>query len=192
MLYIFFQEHLRCSKLAQREHTTVQGTLSIRNCARDWNLTILPNGICTKRNPSWRMKRIKFSGVLREKNVPNPGQKTRPRDKKERTRICCIVDFSVLVDHSQKIKESEKIKYLDIARELKKLWNMKVMVIPIITDALGTFTKSLEWELKELEIRGRIETTQITEWFRSARILRRVLEIRRDFLSLKLQWKTIS
>ena len=36
-------------------------------------------------------------------------------------RICKIVDFAVLADHSIKLKESEKKdKYLDLARELKK------------------------------------------------------------------------
>ena len=37
-------------------------------------------------------------------------------------------------------------KYLDLARELKKLWNMKVIVKPFIIGALGTVTKGLgEW-----------------------------------------------
>ena len=37
-----------------------------------------------------------------------------------------------------KIKESKNInKCLDLARELKNLWNMKVTVIPIIIGALG-------------------------------------------------------
>ena len=36
------------------------------------------------------------------------------------------------------IKENEKgDKYLDPARELIKLWNMKVTVIPIVIGALG-------------------------------------------------------
>ena len=40
------------------------------------------------------------------------------------------------------LKESEKRdKYLDLARELKKLWNMKVTAIPIVIGALGTVTK---------------------------------------------------
>ena len=53
-----------------------------------------------------------------------------------------IVDFTVLADHRIKLKENEKIdKYLDLARELKKLWNMKVTVIPIVIGALGTLTK---------------------------------------------------
>ena len=37
------------------------------------------------------------------------------------------------------MKKREKMnKYQDLARELKKLWNMKVMVIPIAVGVLGT------------------------------------------------------
>ena len=43
---------------------------------------------------------------------------------------------------------------LDLARELKKLWNMKVTVIPIVIDALGTITKGFVHRLEDLEIRG--------------------------------------
>ena len=51
------------------------------------------------------------------------------------------MDFAVPADHRVKLKESEKRnKYLDLARELKKLRNMKVTLIPIVTDALGTVT----------------------------------------------------
>ena len=63
-------------------------------------------------------------------------------NKKERT--CRIADFAVSTDHWVNSKESEKKdKYLYRARELKKLWNMKVTVIPIVTDAFGTVTKGL-------------------------------------------------
>ena len=62
--------------------------------------------------------------------------------KKERTYK--IVDFAVSVDHRIKLKESEKRdKYMDLARELKKLWNIKVTIIPIVMGALGTVTKGL-------------------------------------------------
>ena len=38
-----------------------------------------------------------------------------------------------------KIKQSEKVdKFLDPARGLKKLWNMRVTVISIVVSALGT------------------------------------------------------
>ena len=51
---------------------------------------------------------------------------------------------NVPADHSVKFKECEKRdKYLNLARELKKLWNMKVTIIPIVIGALGTVTKGL-------------------------------------------------
>ena len=42
--------------------------------------------------------------------------------------------------------------------------------------ALGTVTKGLVQELKDLEIRGRVETIKTTALLRSVRILRRVQE----------------
>ena len=52
------------------------------------------------------------------------------------------MDFAVLADHWVKLKESEnRDKYLDLSREQKKLWNMKVTVIPTVTDTLSTVTK---------------------------------------------------
>ena len=103
------------------------------------------------------------------------------------------MDFAVLADHRAKLKESEKKdKYVDFARELKKLLDMKVKFIPIVIGSLGTVTKGLVQRLKVLEITGQVETIQTTTLLRSARILRRVLETWGDFLSLKLQWKTIS
>ena len=57
-------------------------------------------------------------------------------------RTCRIVDFAFPANYRVKLKESEnRDKYLDLARELKKLWNMKVTVIPIVISALGTVTK---------------------------------------------------
>ena len=54
------------------------------------------------------------------------------------------MDFGILTDHIVELKESEKRdKYLDLARELKQLRNMKVMVIPVVIDALGTIPKGL-------------------------------------------------
>ena len=54
------------------------------------------------------------------------------------------MDFAVPVDHRIKVKESEKKnKYLDLARELKKLWNIKLIIIPIMIGAFGTVAKGL-------------------------------------------------
>ncbi len=78
-------------------------------------------------------------------------------------RICKIVDFAVPADYRVKLKEREKKdKYLDLVRELKTLWNMKVTFIQIVIGGLGTVTKRLVKRLEDLEIRGRVETIQTT------------------------------
>ena len=52
-----------------------------------------------------------------------------------------------------KLKECEKKdKYLDLVRELKKLWNMKVTIVPIVIGAFGTITKGLLKGLEDLEV----------------------------------------
>ena len=90
---------------------------------------------------------------------PNLGQTTRPYDNQQKKRTCRIVVFAVPADHRVKLNESEKKdKYLELARELKKLWNMKVTVIQQVIGALGKFTKGLIKGLEDLEIRGRMRT----------------------------------
>ena len=87
------------------------------------------------------------------------------------------MDFAVLSDHSIKLKECEKkAKYLDLARELKKLWNIQVTIIPIVIGVFGTVTKGFLKGLEDLEVGGRVETIQTTTLLRTARILRIVLE----------------
>ena len=66
---------------------------------------------------------------------------TWPSNNQQKKRTLKIVDFAVPSDHRVKLKESDK--YLDLARELKKLWNMKVSVIPIVISALDTRTGGL-------------------------------------------------
>ena len=106
----------------------------------------------------------------------------------KKQKICKIVDFAVPADHRIKLKECEKRdKYLDLARELKKLWNMKVTIILTVIGAFGTVTKGLLKGLEDLEVGGRVETIQTTAFLKTARILRRVLETWGDLLSLKLQ-----
>ena len=83
-------------------------------------------------------------GLWRTNGSLNLSQKTRPYINHEKKRICKIVNFAVLADHRIKLNESEKKdKYLDLARELKKLWNMKVTIIPIVIGAFVTVTKGL-------------------------------------------------
>ena len=66
-----------------------------------------------------------------------------------------------------------KDENLDLARELKKLWNMKVMMISIVIGVFRTIPKGLVKGLEDLEIRGQMETIQMLG---SASILKRVQE----------------
>ena len=111
-------------------------------------------------------------------------------NKKKRT--CKIVDYDVPVDSRIKLMKSVmRDKDLDLARELKKLWNMQLTIIVIVIGAFGTVTKGLLKGLEDVEVGWRVETIQTTTLLITARILRRVLETSVDLLSLKLQWKTI-
>ena len=85
-----------------------------------------------------------------------------------------IVEFIVPADHRVKFKESEKRdKYLDLAGELSKLWNMTVTVIPIVTGVLGTIPKGFVKGQEDLKIRA-VETILTIALLWLDRILRRV------------------
>ena len=54
------------------------------------------------------------------------------------------MNFVVPADHRVKLKENEtKDKYLDLARELKKLSNMEVTKMQFVIGVLGIVTKGL-------------------------------------------------
>ena len=96
-------------------------------------------------------------------------------NKKKRTGK--IADFAVPADPRIELKECEKKnKYLDLAKELKKLWNMKVTIVPIAIGAFGTVTEGLLKDLDNYEVGRRVEAIQTTALLGTARILRRVLE----------------
>ena len=58
---------------------------------------------------------------------------------KKKKETYCLEDFVIPENDKVKIKKSEKIdKYLDLARELKQLQNMKLAGILVIVVALGT------------------------------------------------------
>ena len=85
---------------------------------------------------------------------------------------CQIIDFTILHETRVDDKEVEKIeKYLDLARELKKMWNMKVKVVPLVLGALGTHAEALEKRLKAMSIETKITELQKTLLTHTSRIL---------------------
>ena len=97
-------------------------------------------------------------------------------DKKER--ICKIIGFAVPGDSRIEEKEKDKIeKYQDLGRELQKIWNVKVKIIPLVLGSLGTIPKQFSNRLKEIGITIGTAQVQKAVLLGTARILGKVLEI---------------
>ena len=70
---------------------------------------------------------------------------------------CQINDQAILYDTRVDYKGVEKIeKYLDLARELKNVGNMKLTVVPLVAGAQGTPARALEKRLKVIDIEKKI------------------------------------
>ena len=88
------------------------------------------------------------------------------------------MDFACPYDGRVDAKELAKIQHDQVlARELRKIWNMKVKVIPLVIGAIGaTPIKSRNWS-KERGIETQITELQKTVLLHTAQILLKVLEV---------------
>ena len=97
-------------------------------------------------------------GLWHTHGSPNLVQNTKPYINQQKRENLQNVEFAVPADYRVKLKECEnRDKYFELARELKKLWNIKVTIIPIVIGALGTVTKTLVQGLEDLEITERVK-----------------------------------
>jgi len=56
---------------------------------------------------------------------------------------CMLIDVAISGDRNVIKKEGENIlKYKDLTIEIQHMWNVKTKVIPVITGATGTVSKS--------------------------------------------------
>ena len=93
-------------------------------------------------------------------------------------RGCKIIDFAVPGDSRIEEKEKDKIeKYQDLGRELQKIWNVKVKIIPLVVGSLGVIPKQFYNRLKQIGITVGTAQVQMTVLLGTAIILRKVLEI---------------
>ena len=85
-------------------------------------------------------------------------------------------------------REKDKIKgYNDLKREMKKIWDMPLKVIPLVVSALGTTLKKLNQRLSDIGIETRIVELQKTFIIYYARIPQNVLEVLRVLLTQNLK-----
>ena len=104
-------------------------------------------------------------------------------DKEERS--CKIIDLAVPGDSRTEEKEKGKIeKYQDLGRELQKIWNVKVKIIPLVLGSLGAIPEQFGNRLKQIGITAGTAQVQKIVLLGMARILRKVLEIKGCWLWL--------
>ena len=64
----------------------------------------------------------------------------------------------------EKAKEGKKDRQiLESCQKNENLWNMEVILIPIVVGGFVTYSKNQEKRLDEIEIRGRIQTICTTK-----------------------------
>ena len=64
-----------------------------------------------------------------------------------------------------------------MGRELQKIWNVKVKIIPLVVGTLGAIPKQFGNKLKQIGITAGTAQVQKTALLGMARIFRKVLEI---------------
>ena len=73
-------------------------------------------------------------------------------------------------------KETGKIlKYKDLTIEIQLMWIVKTKVIPVITGATGTISKSFRKYMSNIPGKHEVKELQKTATFDTAHILRKVL-----------------
>ena len=91
---------------------------------------------------------------------------------------CQIIDVVIPEDGRVRAKEDEKVeKYQDLAREVRKMWEVRTKVIPIVVGASGTIPLRLKENLRTIGVDTSFELIQRSVLMGSARILRKVLEM---------------
>ena len=74
-------------------------------------------------------------------------------------------------------KEAErKLKYNNLCIEIQRMWNMKFMIMPVITGATGIVTKGLKKNLEAIPGKHLADSLQKTAVLGTTHIMRKVLQ----------------
>jgi hypothetical protein len=87
-----------------------------------------------------------------------------------------VIDFAISGDRNVIKIEAEKIlKYKDLTKEIKRIWNVKTWVIPAIIGATGTISESFRKYVSNIPGNHEVKELQETAILGTAHILRKVL-----------------
>ena len=95
------------------------------------------------------------------------------RDNEKGT--CMLIDVSISGDRNVIKKEAQKIvKYKDLTIEIQGMWNVKTKVIPVVTGATGTISRSFRKYVSDIPGNHDVKELQKTATLGTAHILRKV------------------
>ena len=82
-------------------------------------------------------------------------------NKKEKT--CILIDVAMPADRNVVQKEAEKeLKYKSLCIEIRRMWNLKCKIIPIIFGAIRIVTKGLREKLETIPGKHSTDSLQKT------------------------------
>ena len=91
--------------------------------------------------------------------------------------IIIIIDVAIPADRNAVQKEAEKkLKYKSLCIELKRTWNLKCTITPIIIGATGIVTRSLGKSLEAIPGKHSVDSLQKTAILGTSHIIRKVLQ----------------
>jgi len=87
------------------------------------------------------------------------------------------MDVVIPTDRNAVQKEVEKkLKYKSLCTEIQRMWNLKCMIIPVISGANGIVTRSLRKNLETVPGKHSIDSLQKTVILRTSHIKQKVLQ----------------
>ena len=87
-----------------------------------------------------------------------------------------LTDAAVSGDRNVIKKEAEKIlKYKDLTIEIRRMWNVRTKVIPVIIGATGTISKSFRKYMSNITGKQEVKKLPKTAILGTSHILRKVL-----------------
>jgi hypothetical protein len=117
---------------------------------------------------------VESKQVQTDRTIPNNKPDIINRDNEKGT--CMLIDVANSGERNVIKKEAEKIlKYKDLTIEVQRMWNVKTKVIPVITGATGTISKSFRKCVSNIPGNHEVKELHKTAILGIAHILRKVL-----------------
>jgi hypothetical protein len=84
---------------------------------------------------------------------------------------------AIQADRHVTLKEAEKkLKYKGLYREIQRMWNIKFMVIPVVTGATGMVTRNLRKTVETIPGKHSVDQLQKTAILGTSHKMRKVLQ----------------